>query len=154
MKVLKFGGTSVGTVDSLRNVKAIVEGNTEPLIVVVSALGGITDQLINTARQAASADASHVESYSKIVERHHRVIEGIVPEVRRPEVLAVTDKLLEELGNIYRGVSLIKDLSDRTLDIIVSYGERISSVIVANIIDGAVHRDSLSFIRTDRKSVV
>jgi aspartokinase/homoserine dehydrogenase 1 len=93
MKVLKFGGTSVGTVDSLRNVKAIVEGNTEPLIVVVSALGGITDQLINTARQAASADASHVESYSKIVERHHRVIEGIVPEVRRPEVLAVTDKL-------------------------------------------------------------
>ncbi|WP_290448319.1 bifunctional aspartate kinase/homoserine dehydrogenase I [uncultured Muribaculum sp.] len=151
MKVLKFGGTSVGTVDSLRNVKAIVEGNTEPLIVVVSALGGITDQLINTARQAASADASHVESYSKIVERHHRVIEGIVPEVRRPEVLAVTDKLLEELGNIYRGVSLIKDLSDRTLDIIVSYGERISSVIVANIIDGAVHRDSLSFIRTTKQ---
>ena len=148
MKVLKFGGTSVGTVDSLRNVKTIVESNTEPQIVVVSALGGITDQLINTGRLAAVADATYQECFAKIVDRHHSVIQGIVPENHRQEVLATTDSLLEELGNIYRGVSLIKDLSDRTLDIIVSYGERISSVIVASIIKGAVHRDSRTFIRT------
>ncbi|MCM1021107.1 MAG: bifunctional aspartate kinase/homoserine dehydrogenase I [Muribaculum sp.] len=150
MKVLKFGGTSVGTVNSLRNVKSIVEGNTEPQIVVVSALGGITDQLINTARLAATADISHLESFAKIVERHHDVVNGIVPDERKLEVLTTVDLLLEELGNIYRGVSLIKDLSDRTLDIIVSYGERISSVIVANIINGAVHRDSRAFIRTTK----
>ena len=65
MKVLKFGGTSVGTVESLRSVKKIVEDCNEPVIVVVSALGGITDQLINTAKLAAQGDSSHLESYSR-----------------------------------------------------------------------------------------
>lgn len=151
MKVLKFGGTSVGTVESLRNVKAIVESRTEPLIVVVSALGGITDQLINTARLAAKGDIGYLESYARIVERHQQVIEGIVPASSRLDVLSIVNPLLEELGNIYRGVSLIKDLSDRTLDIIVSYGERLSSVIISRVIDGAVHLDSRNFIKTEKK---
>ena len=151
MKVLKFGGTSVGTVESLRSVKAIVESCDEPVIVVVSALGGITDQLINTAKLAAKGDIAHLESYARIVDRHRKVVEGIVPESDRLEVLSIVNPLLEELGNIYRGVSLIKDLSDRTLDIVVSYGERISSVIVSHIIDGAVHLDSRNFIKTIKK---
>lgn len=148
MKVLKFGGTSVGTVESLRNVKAIVEGCDEPVVVVVSALGGITDQLIATARMAAGGDAAHLESFERIVERHHSVVDGIVPESKKGEVLSIIDPLLEELGNIYRGVSLIRDLSQRTLDIIVSYGERISSVIVSRAIEGAEHFDSRTFIKT------
>lgn len=150
MKVLKFGGTSVGTVESLRNVKSIVEGQEEPVIVVVSALGGITDQLINTARLAAQGDISYLDNYARIVERHHQVIEGIVPQALQLDLLSMVNPLLEELGNIYRGISLIKDLSDRTLDIVVSYGERLSSVIISKIIDGAIHLDS----RKDRKSVV
>ncbi len=148
MKVLKFGGTSVGTVESLKNVKAIVEGQKEPVIVVVSALGGITDQLINTARLAAKGDIAHLESYAKIVERHHNVIEGIVPEAYKLQVTSIVNPLLEELENIYRGISLLKDLSERTLDIVVSYGERISSVIIAHVIDGAQHIDSRNFIKT------
>lgn len=151
MKVLKFGGTSVGTVESLRSVKAIVEACDEPVIVVVSALGGITDQLINTAKLAAKGDIAHLESYARIVDRHRKVIEGIVPSANQLEVLSIVNPLLEELGNIYRGVSLIKDLSDRTLDIVVSYGERISSVIVSHVINGAVHLDSRSFIKTVKK---
>lgn len=151
MKVLKFGGTSVGTVESLRNVKAIVEACEEPVIVVVSALGGITDQLINTAKLAAQGDISHLESYARIVDRHRKVVEGIVPASSRLEVFSIVNPLLEELGNIYKGVSLIKDLSDRTLDIVVSYGERISSVIVSYVINGAVHLDSRSFIKTVKK---
>ncbi len=151
MKVLKFGGTSVGTVESLRNVKAIVESRTEPVIVVVSALGGITDQLINTARLAAKGDIGYLESYARIVERHQQVIEGIVPASSRLDVLSIVNPLLEELGNIYRGVNLIKDLSDRTLDIIVSYGERLSSVIISRVIDGAIHLDSRNFIKTEKK---
>ncbi|MCM1504002.1 MAG: bifunctional aspartate kinase/homoserine dehydrogenase I [Muribaculum sp.] len=151
MKVLKFGGTSVGTVESLRNVKTIVEACEEPVIVVVSALGGITDQLINTAKLAAKGDISHLESYARIVDRHRKVIEGIVPSSEQLEVLSIVNPLLEELGNIYRGVSLIKDLSDRTLDIVVSYGERISSVIVSHVIEGAVHFDSRAFIKTVKK---
>lgn len=151
MKVLKFGGTSVGTVESLRNVKKIVEDQQQPVVVVVSALGGITDQLISTANLAAAGDIAHLESYARIVERHHNVIAGIVPKENQLDVLSIVDPLLEELGNLYRGISLIKDLSDRTLDIVVSYGERISSVIISRIIDGATHFDSRNFIRTTKQ---
>ena len=149
MKVLKFGGTSVGTVESLRNVKSIVEGCDEQVIVVVSALGGITDQLINTAKQAAKGDVAYLQNYAAIVERHNKVIDGIVPEYRKLDVLSITAPLLEELGNIYRGVALIKDLSTRTLDIIVSYGERLSSVIISRVIDHARHYDARNFIKTE-----
>ena len=151
MKVLKFGGTSVGTVESLRSVKKIVEGCNEPVIVVVSALGGITDQLINTAKLAAQGDSSHLESYSRIVERHNNVITNMVPTDKIDELKSIVNPLLEELGNIYKGVSLIKDLSDRTLDIIVSYGERLSSVIISRIIKDAQHYDSRNFIKTEKQ---
>lgn len=148
MKVLKFGGTSVGTVESLRNVKKIVESIDEQVVVVVSALGGITDKLINTALQASTGDMSYLQQYAEIVTRHNDVIAGMVPPERQAEVHAVADPLLEELGNIFRGIALIKDLSDRTRDIVVSYGERLSSAIIARIINGATHFDSRQFIRT------
>lgn len=148
MKVLKFGGTSVGTVESLRNVKKIVEGIPGRKVVVVSALGGITDQLIATAHLAVKDDISYLESYARIVQRHVDVIEGIVPEPRRHETLDKTRLLLDELANIYRGVTLLRDLSPRALDIIVSYGERLSSIIISNIIEGATHFDSRSIIKT------
>ena len=149
MKVLKFGGTSVGTVESLRHVKRIVEECEEQVIVVVSALGGITDLLIKTAHQASTGDITYMQNYAKIVERHINVINGIVPQEKITTVRTKIDMLLEELGNIYRGVSLIKDLSSRTLDIIVSYGERMSSTIVSNIIENATLFDSREFIKTE-----
>lgn len=147
MKVLKFGGTSVGTVDSLRNVKAIVESNSDRVIVVVSALGGLTDKLIATAKAAAEG-SDYTADYQAMIDRHHNIIEGIVAEEFRDEVTAKVDTLLEELGNIYKGVSLIRDLSPRTLDIIVSYGERLSSTIISRIINGARLYDSRQFIKT------
>ena len=149
MKVLKFGGTSVGTAASLANVKRIVESRDERVIVVVSALGGLTDKLISTARQASQGDVSYLQSYAQIVERHNDIINAMVPRSRRMYVEQITSSLLDELGNIFRGVSLIKDLSCRTLDIIVSYGERLSSVIISCIIDGATHFDSRNFIKTE-----
>lgn len=149
MKVLKFGGTSVGKVESLQHVKRIVESCNEPVIVVVSALGGITDQLINTAKLAVNGDITHIDSYDKIVERHYDVIDNIVPVDKRDSLKAIVTPLLEELGNIYRGISLIRDLSDRTLDIVVSYGERLSSVIISYIIEDARHFDSREFIKTE-----
>lgn len=148
MKVLKFGGTSVGSVDSLRNVKKIVEGCDEQVIVVVSALGGITDRLIATANMAAEANDDYKQSFNDIVARHHDVIAGIVPTSRQAAVRDVTDALLEELSGIFHGVRLVSELSARTLDLIVSFGERISSHIVTAIIDGAERFDSLTFIKT------
>lgn len=151
MKVLKFGGTSVGTVESLKSVKKIVEECDEQIIVVVSALGGITDQLIKTAKLAAQGDKSHLEFYARIVERHNNVIESMVSIDKIEKLKSIVDPLLEELGNIYKGVSLIKDLSERTLDIIVSYGERLSSIIISYIIKGAHHYDSRNFIKTEKQ---
>ena len=151
MKVLKFGGTSVGTVKSLTHVKRIVESEEEPVIVVVSALGGITDMLIATARMASKGDTSYLQNYAKIIERHNDVINGMMPKDKLLDVHSVVDPLLEELGNIYRGVALIKDLSSRSLDIIVSYGERLSSAIISRIIDSAQYFDSRNFIKTVRQ---
>ena len=151
MKVLKFGGTSVGTVKSLTHVKRIVESEEEPVIVVVSALGGITDMLIATARMASKGDTSYLQNYAKIIERHNDVINGMVPKDKLLDVHSVVDPLLEELGNIYRGVALIEDLSSRSLDIIVSYGERLSSAIISRIIDSAQYFDSRNFIKTVRQ---
>ena len=151
MKVLKFGGTSVGSIESLSSVKNIVEGCKEPVIVVVSAFGGITDQLINTAKLAAQGDKNHLECYARIVERHNNVVANMVSGEKQDKLNAIVTPLLEELGNIYKGVSLIKDLSDRTLDIIVSYGERLSSVIISYIINDAQHYDSRNFIKTEKQ---
>ncbi len=148
MKVLKFGGTSVGTVNSLTNVKRIVEEIPGRKVVVVSALGGITALLIATARLAVADDIAYLDSYARIVERHIAVIDGVVPESRRDATLAMVKMMLDELGNIFKGVMLLHDLSPRALDIIVSYGERLSSVIVSNAIKGATHFDSRTFIRT------
>ena len=128
MKVLKFGGTSVGSVDSILSVKKIVEAIEEPVIVVVSALGGITDKLLKTASMATNGDVAYEREFSEIVARHLDVIQGVIPDkTKRIEVQKQVMALLDELGNIYKGVYLINDLSAKTSDTIVSYGERILS---------------------------
>ncbi|MBO5024799.1 MAG: bifunctional aspartate kinase/homoserine dehydrogenase I [Bacteroidaceae bacterium] len=152
MKVLKFGGTSVGSVESILNVKKIVEAADEPVVVVVSALGGITDKLIGTSKLAQEGDISYLDSYKEMVERHHEMIDAIIPDpVKKTALLAVVDELLADLKSIYQGVYLIKDLSEKTSNAIVSYGERISSNIVATLVEGAKWFDSLSFIKTEKK---
>lgn len=151
MKVLKFGGTSVGSIESIQNVKKIVESCQEPVIVVVSALGGITDKLIETARKAASGDASYSENFSFILTRHTDILRGVVPPEKQQEIYPVISVLLDELGNIFRGVFLIKDLSPKTFDTIVSYGERLSSVILSGVISGAKLYDSRQFIKTENQ---
>ncbi|MBR1790032.1 MAG: bifunctional aspartate kinase/homoserine dehydrogenase I [Bacteroidaceae bacterium] len=152
MKVLKFGGTSVGSVDSILEVKRIVEAQQEPVIVVVSALGGITDQLIKTAQMAVEGDVAYQASFAEIRRRHEDMIAGIIPEGTVRETLLVSVRaLLEELRSIYQGVFLIRDLSAKTQSAIVSYGERMSSRIVAALVRGAQWLDSREFIKTERQ---
>ena len=151
MKVLKFGGTSVGSVDSIKNVKMIVEQCDEEVIVVVSALGGITDKLIATANLAAQGDDEYLNSMQFVRSRHAEVIAGVVPVQYRAEMEARINELLDELTNIYRGVYLIKDLSSKTLDTIVSYGERLSSTILSRVIEGVTLFDSRQFIKTEQQ---
>ena len=152
MKVLKFGGTSVGSVESILNLKKIVEGQDEPVVVVVSALGGITDKLINTSKVAVAGDETYLTSYNEMVERHHQMIDAIITDTKKKEtLLATVDDLLGQLKSIYQGVYLIGDLSEKTSNAIVSYGERISSNIVAALIEGAKWYNSLEFIKTKHK---
>ena len=153
MKVLKFGGTSVGSVESILSVKKIVEAEEEPVVVVVSALGGITDKLIKTSKLALAGDLSYQSEFDEIAGRHHQMIEAVIPSGEKKERLLETiDALLDELKSIYQGVYLIRDLSPKTSAAIVSYGERLSSNIVAVLIDGAKWFDSRTFIKTEIKS--
>lgn len=150
MKVMKFGGTSVGTPASLSNVKNIVESTPGKKVVVVSALGGVTDLLLKAAYLAKKDDVEYLEVYARIVERHQAVIDTMVPTDKRDFVEGSVRMMLDELSNIYKGVMLLHDLSPRALKMIVSYGERMSSVIVTNIISGASYFDSRRFIRTKK----
>jgi len=151
MKVLKFGGTSVGSANSILSVKKIVEAIDEPVIIVVSALDGITDQLIRMSITASKGDKSYKKEFSEMVARHKVVIEGVVPKSKQASVRKKVIETLDELENIYRGLYLIKDLSEKTSDTIVSYGERVSSIIVSNVIKNAQLFDSRLFIKTHRQ---
>ena len=152
MKVMKFGGTSVGSVNSILSVKRIVESASEPVIVVVSALGGITDKLINTSKMAAVGDSAYEGEFREIVYRHVEMIKEVIPAGEKQVSLQrQIGELLNELKDIFQGIYLIRDLSAKTSDTIVSYGERLSSIIVTELIDGAKWFDSRTFIKTERK---
>ncbi len=152
MKVLKFGGSSIGSAESILGVKKIVEAQTEPVIVVVSALGGITDQLIRTSQMAVEGDVAYMQSFAEMAQRHENMINAIIEEGECRQTLLVTTRaLLEELRSIYQGVYLIRDLSAKTLAAIVSYGERMSSRIVSALIRGSQWHDSREFIKTERQ---
>ena len=153
MKVMKFGGTSVGSVESILSVKRIVEAEAgrEPVIVVVSALGGITDKLIKTSRMAAAGDAAYEDEFREIVSRHVEMVKRVIPEFDAQMTMQRrVGELLNELKDIFQGIYLIKDLSQKTSDTIVSYGERLSSIIAAQL-TGARWYDSRSFIKTEKK---
>jgi len=148
MHILKFGGTSVGSVASIQNVKQIVESRHEPVIIVVSALSGITDRLIATAQAAAAGQESYQEGFEAIRRRHEEVIEGLLAGAKRTAMLQFLAETLEELHNIYKGIYLIRELSPKTLAAVVSYGERISSRLIATVVDDAGHVDSRNIIKT------
>ncbi len=152
MKVMKFGGTSVGSVESILNVKKIVQEQQEPVIVVVSALGGITDRLIQTAKMAVAGDNGYHKCFWDLAQRHQEMIDAVIPAGQKhDDLMAVVKTLLEELHSIYQGVYLIRDLTPKTEAAILSYGERMSSRIVATLIEDAGWVDSMRLIKTVRK---
>ena len=154
MKVMKFGGTSVGSVKSILSLKKIVEteARTQPVVVVVSALDGITDKLIATSQMAKQGDESYREEFDAMVTRHHQMIEAIITDdKKRIDLFNNVDQLFDQLKSIFYGVYLIHDLSKKTEDAIVSYGERLSSHIVAAMVKNGVRMNSRDFIRTEKK---
>ena len=154
MKVMKFGGTSVGSVKSILSLKKIVEteARTQPVVVVVSALDGITDRLIATSKMAQQGDEHYREEFDAMVTRHHQMIEAVITDdKKRIDLFYNVDSLFDQLRSILYGVYLIHDLSEKTADAIVSYGERLSSHIVASMVKNGVRMNSRDFIRTEKK---
>ncbi len=148
MKVLKFGGTSVGSIESILEVKKIVESQQEAVVVVVSAFKGVTDQLYHLAHLASQGDPSYQHEFQALAQRHIATIEHVVPVDKRASITTKVTQLMEELSNILRGIFLIQDLTPKITDTITSYGERVSALIIGQVIDEAVTYDSRQFIKT------
>lgn len=147
MKVLKFGGTSVGTAENIKRVKEIVEKQTDDVIVVVSALGGVTDKILKAAQLASTGTVNFHTELSGIKNIHAEVIQTLFNGSGSIEY--IVNELLDELEQILTGITLVGELTVKTLDRIAGIGERISSHIIAQFIPGAIRKDSSEFIQTD-----
>ena len=152
MKVLKFGGTSVGSVDSIHQIQHIISQQTDDCIVVVSALGGVTDLLLKAAHMALDTKEEYMAVYQQIRQRHIDMVNTLIDNTTvRQMLLHELEGILDELRSILFGVHLVCDLSPKTEAAIVSYGERMSSRIITAALPGAVRKNSLQFIRTEHK---
>ncbi|MDR2841345.1 MAG: bifunctional aspartate kinase/homoserine dehydrogenase I [Paludibacter sp.] len=151
MKVLKFGGTSVGSIEGILSLKKIVQAEKKPLIVVVSALSGVTDKLYQLVSLASNGDESYLQEYNDLAQRHFDIINNVVMPNEKIPLTNEIKAIFDDLANILRGIFLIRDSSRKITDIVVSYGEVLSSLIVANSIESATHCDSRKFIKTNNQ---
>ena len=150
MKVLKFGGASIGSHEGVDRVKEIVLSQQEDVIVVVSALSDVTDELYRLIELAAHGELEQYEQgLVRLEERHFDLAHYAVLPERKEVVEKGMQSLFADLGNILRGVYLIRDVSERITDTIVSYGERCAALMVANMLSGAKHYEAMDIMRTE-----
>ncbi len=149
MKVLKFGGTSVGTPGNIKTVKQILEEQTVPCAVVVSAFGGLTDQIIRIASLASERNPAFREEMTTIRDRHVETVETLMTGEIRDFTLREVSSLVEEFQDALQGIYLLQDLSKKTLDFLLSFGERLSATIIARYVENAIYLDSRQLIHTD-----
>ncbi len=156
MKVLKFGGTSVGTVESINQVIQILQENLNEgreIAVVYSAMGGVTNRLIEIGKLAAASDLEYLQLLKSVEDRHFAAVRGLIDVKNQSSAIAKVKGLLNELEDLLRGVFLIKELSARTNDFIVSFGERLSTTIVTEALKNrgidAEYLDARKVIKTD-----
>jgi len=150
MKVMKFGGTPLGSSDNISNVKKIVDAEKGSVVLVISAFGGITDRLLTASEMAASGDSAYEGLFDMIVDYHYGIINDL--NLDNDSKASLTERvgaLLEELENIFKGVYLINDLSPRTSDKIVSYGERLSTLILSFVFSDFQLLDATQLVKTD-----
>ncbi len=140
MKVLKFGGTSVASAGNIRNIVSIIEDNIrqgEHLAVVFSAMSGVTNKLLEIGRMAAAGNESYKELLDAIEAKHFSLIKSLIPVQSQSNILALTKSGFNELADLLRGVSLIREFSSRTSDLTVSFGERLSTRIISVVFNCA-----------------
>jgi aspartokinase/homoserine dehydrogenase 1 len=156
MKVLKFGGSSVADPERIRNVIDIIvdkKKNNGDIAVIFSAFQGITDSLIKMSNYAAKGNKEYVEMFNTLTEKHHSVINELIKPARQKKVLSNVSDLLSELENLLQGIYLVKELTVKTLDYVMSFGERLSAYIITEAIrDRKIESeflDTRQLIKTD-----
>jgi aspartokinase/homoserine dehydrogenase 1 len=155
MQVLKFGGTSVGNAANIRKISCIIEeaSKKEKIIAVVSAFGGVTDLLLQAAKKAAEGKEEYKDLLTSVEQRHLQVVKELVPVVKQSSALSLVKKLFNEIDDICNGIFLLNELTERTTDKVLSYGELISSQIISIAMHAAGidnrWKDSREFISTD-----
>ena len=155
MQVLKFGGSSVSSAENINKVAGIVKSKagSDKTIVVVSALGGITDLLLHCAGLASANDESYKNILQQIEQRHLDAVKALLPVAQQSSVLSGVKKMCNEIEDISNGIFLLGELSARTKDNIMSYGELLSSQIIAAKLRsmelGVEWKDSKELIVTD-----
>ena len=155
MLVLKFGGTSVANAENISKVAAIVKAAAakDRSIVVVSALGGVTDLLLGAAGLAAAGDETYKQKLETIEQRHMDAVRQLIPVANQSQLLSLVKKSCNEIEDICNGIFLLGELTARSKDRIAAYGEWLSSLIIAAklLADGipATWKDSRELIRTN-----
>lgn len=155
MRVMKFGGSSVATPERIQQVIGIVaERAVQPVAVVVSAFGGVTDELIAMGHKASRGEMDYLDTLKNVKERHYTIAEALIPAKRMESVNAHLEKEFKELTDALQGIALIRELTKRTLDLLMSFGERLSAYIIAAAmqekVKNAIFVDARGLITTDR----
>jgi aspartokinase/homoserine dehydrogenase 1 len=149
MKVLKFGGSSVSSSENILKVKKIIESQKDQVVVVISAVQGITDKLEELAKLASNGNRNFFKTYNAIEIKHFELINSLFQEPAKKEVQYQVNELLKELSNIINGLFLVGDLTLKVKDRILSFGERLSSCIISRVIDNCVLINIKNFIKTN-----
>lgn len=149
MKVLKFGGSSVGSPEVIRQVIKIVKSQEEDCIIVVSAFKGITDQILSMSEKASEGDDGYKNELMEVTERHLQAVEELIDPSKKASVASHVSRMVHELQDLLYGVYLVGDLAPKTKDHLLSFGERLSSYIISNAIGNTPCVDMRHFIRTN-----
>jgi bifunctional aspartokinase / homoserine dehydrogenase 1 len=149
MKVLKFGGSSVGNSERIRIVKKIIASERLPLVLVVSALQGVTDSLKNISESAAGHDAGYKPKLDELIKNHRVVCEELLDGDSLKTTLSKVDQIFQELSETLSGLFLLRELSKYSLDKSLSTGERVSSVIISAFFENSLLIDAREIIKTD-----
>lgn len=155
MQVLKFGGTSVANAGNIEKVIAIVKAALEKdrSVVVVSALGGVTDLLLDAAALASRGSETYKEKLATVEQRHLEAVKQLIPVARQSQLLSLVKKAGNEIEDICNGIYLLGELTPRSRDRIASYGEWLSSQIIAAAMQEAglpaAWKDSRELVRTN-----
>ncbi len=149
MKVLKFGGTSIGTPERIRGVKKIIESQSSSCVIVVSAFQGITDELKHISELASTTNDEYKVLLEKIILKHIEYVKQLIIKDKQDVILEDIKYIFNDVRKTLNGIYLLRELSKHSLDQVLGIGEMLSSLIISNLIDNSILVDSRNFIKTD-----